>query len=102
MAQLERFRSGQFQEASCQTALYHREPGSELYGLHVGCYKIKLRQQSVRLVYYVEDSHLMVTVVAADNREDSVVYEFAIARLSAAAAALTKALPDKLKKQPGR
>jgi len=41
---------------------------------------------------------LLVTVVAIDKREDGVAYESAIARLSATAAALTKALRDKLKK----
>lgn len=75
-----------------------RVPGGELHGPLAGCYKIKLRQQGVRLVYSVEDDHLLVTVVAVDKREDGVVYESAIARLSAAAAALTKALREKLKK----
>lgn len=75
-----------------------RVPGGELHGPLAGCYKIKLRQQGVRLVYSVEDDHLLVTVVAVDKREDGVVYESAIARLSAAAAALTEALRDKLKK----
>ena len=73
-------------------------PGGELHGPLAGCYKIKLRQQGVRLVYSVEDDHLLVTVVAVDKREDGVVYESAMARLSAAAAALSKALRDKLKK----
>ena len=73
-------------------------PGGELHGSLAGCYKIKLRQQGVRLVYSVEDGHLLVTVIAVDRREDGVVYESAIARLSAAATALTKALRDKLKK----
>ena len=72
--------------------------GGELHGPLAGCYKIKLRQQGVRLVYSVEDDHLLVTVVAVDKREDGVVYESAMARLSAAAAALTKALREKLKK----
>lgn len=44
------------------------------------------------------DDHLLVTVVAVDKREDGVLYESSIARLSAAAAALTKAQQDKLKK----
>jgi mRNA interferase RelE/StbE len=62
-----------------------RVPGGELHGPLAGCYKIKLRQQGVRLVYSVEDDHLLVTVVAVDKREDGVVYGSAIARLSAAA-----------------
>lgn len=67
-------------------------PGGELHGPLVGCYKIKLRQQGARLVYSVEDDRLLVTVIAVDKREDGVVYESAISRLSAAAAALSKAL----------
>jgi len=73
-------------------------PGGELHGPLAGCYKIKLRQQGVRLVYSVEDDHLLVTVVAVDKREDGVVYESAVARLSAVAATFSKALRDKLKK----
>lgn len=73
-------------------------PGGELHGALAGCYKVKLRQQGVRLVYSVEDGHLMVTVIAVDKREDGVVYESAMTRLSAAASALTKALRDKIKK----
>jgi mRNA interferase RelE/StbE len=63
-----------------------------------GCYKIKLRQHRVRLVYSVEDDHLLVTVVAVDKREDSVVYESSLARLSKAVAAIDKAKRDKLKR----
>lgn len=73
-------------------------PGGELHGPLVGCYKIKLRQQGVRLIYSVEDDRLLVTVVAVDKREDGVVYESSVARLSAAAKALSKALREKLKK----
>ena len=73
-------------------------PGGELHGPLAGCYKIKLRQQGARLVYSVEDDHLLVTVVAMDKREDGVVYRSAVARLSAAAEALAKALRGKLKK----
>ena len=57
-------------------------PGGKLHGELAGCYKIKLRQQGVRLVYYVEDDLLIVTVVVIDKREDGVAYQSAIARLS--------------------
>jgi mRNA interferase RelE/StbE len=73
-------------------------PGGELHGPLAGCYKIKLRQHGARLVYSVEDDHLLVTVVAVDRREDGVVYQSAMARLSETAEALAKALRDKLKK----
>lgn len=72
-------------------------PGGELHGALAGCYKIKLRQQGVRLVYAVEDDCLVVTVIAVDKREDGVVYESALARLSEVAAALAQALRSKLK-----
>lgn len=72
--------------------------GGELHGPLAGCYKIKLRQQGARLVYSVEDDHLLVTVVAVGKREDGVAYQSSVARLSAAAAALSKALRDKLEK----
>jgi mRNA interferase RelE/StbE len=61
-------------------------PGGELHGPLAGCYKIKLRQQGVRLVYSVEDDCLIVTVIAIDKREDGVVYESSLARMSRAAA----------------
>ena len=73
-------------------------PGGELHGPLAGCYKIKLRQQGVRLVYSVEDDHLLVTVIAVDKREDGVVYDSAMTRLSEAAAVLSKALRNKLTK----
>lgn len=73
-------------------------PGGQLHGPLAGCYKIKLRQQGVRLVYFVEDDHLLVTVVAVDKRENEVVYESALARLFVAASALTKKSQDKPKK----
>ncbi len=73
-------------------------PGGALHGPLAGCYKIKLRQQGVRLVYSVEDDHLLVTVIAVGRREDAVAYESAIVRLSAAAGALSSALRVK----PGR
>jgi mRNA interferase RelE/StbE len=73
-------------------------PGGALHGPLAGCYKIKLRKQGVRLVYFVEDDHLLVTVLAVDKREDGVVYGTAMSRLPAAAAAITQALRDRLKK----
>lgn len=73
-------------------------PGAALHGPLAGCYKIKLRQQGVRLVYSVEDDHLLVTVIAIDKREDGAVYQSARGRLSTTVAALSKALRDKLKK----
>ena len=72
-------------------------PGGELHGPLAGCYKIKLRKQGARLVYSVEDDHLLVTVVAVDKREDGVVYHSSVARLSGVANAIAKTLSGKLK-----
>lgn len=58
--------------------------GGKLHGPLSGCYKIKLRQQGVRLVYSVEDDHLVVTVIAVDKREDGAVYDSSAARVEAA------------------
>ena len=74
-------------------------PGGELHGELAGCYKIKLRKQGVRLVYLVEDDHLLVTVIAVDKREDGVVYQSAVNRLTKVAARLASAWRDRLKKK---
>lgn len=73
-------------------------PGGALHGPLAGCYKIKLRQQGIRLVYSVEDDHLLVTVITVDKREDGAAYQSALLRLAAAAEAMSKAMRDKLKK----
>jgi len=64
-----------------------------LHGALAGHYKIKLRKQGYRLVYRVEDDILMVMVMAVDKREDSAVYQSAMARLSELVADLGKAAP---------
>jgi mRNA interferase RelE/StbE len=46
------------------------------------CYKIKLRRSGYRLVYQVEDSRLVVLVVAIGKRDRSLVYEAAGHRLA--------------------
>lgn len=62
-------------------------PGGALHGELAGFYKIKLRQQGVRLVYGVEDDALVVMVMAVDKREDNAVYASALSRISKKAAA---------------
>lgn len=57
-------------------------PGGALHDDLIGCYKIKLKKQGVRLVYRVEEDALVVMVMAVDRREDSVVYRSALARLA--------------------
>ena len=67
-------------------------PGAALHGALVGHYKIKLNKQGYRLVYGVQDDVLIVMVMAVDKREDSVVYQSAMARVSEKMAELAKAV----------
>lgn len=66
-------------------------PGSELHGALAGHYKIKLRKQGYRLVYGVQDDALIVMVMSVDKREDSAVYQSALARIAEMVSALAKA-----------
>lgn len=66
-------------------------PGAELHGALAGHYKIKLRKQGYRLVYGVQDDVLIVMVMAVDKREDSAVYQSALARVAALVGELGKA-----------
>ena len=63
-------------------------PGGALHGDLLGCYKIKLRKQGIRLVYRVEDGALIVMVMAVDKREDVMVYRSATERIRELASAL--------------
>lgn len=72
-------------------------PGAALHGALVGHYKIKLNKQGYRLVYGVQDDVLIVMVMAVDKREDSVVYQSAVARVSEKMAGLAKAIQKRLK-----
>ena len=66
-------------------------PGGALKGDLLGCYKIKLRKQGIRLVYRVEDDALIVMVLAVDRREDSLAYRAALGRLAETVQRLAKA-----------
>ena len=57
-------------------------PGSELHGALAGHCKIKLRKQGYRLVYGVQEDVVVVMVMAIDKREDSAVYQSAVARIA--------------------
>jgi mRNA interferase RelE/StbE len=65
-------------------------PGAELTRDLLGCYKIKLLKQGVRLVYRVADDALIVLVLAVDRREESAAYKSAIERLASAITILGK------------
>ena len=68
-------------------------PGGELHGALAGHYKIKLRKQGYRLVYGVQDDVLIVMVMAVDKREDNVVYQSALVRISEMISNITKPVP---------
>ena len=72
-------------------------PGAVLHGALAGHYKIKFNGQGYRLVYGVQDDVLIVMVMAVDKREDSVVYQSAMARVSEKMAGLAKAVQKRLK-----
>ena len=57
---------------------------------------IKKKGQGYRLVYGVQDDVLIVMVMAVDKREDSVVYQLAMARVSEKMAELAKAIKKRL------
>ena len=44
-------------------------------------YKIKLRRLGYRLVYYVEDKVVTVTVVAVGKRDRNEIYDIALSRM---------------------
>jgi len=70
-------------------------PGGELHGALAGHYKIKLRKQGYRLVYGVQEDVLVVMVMAIDKREDSAVYQSAVARISQMLVERAKAEPKR-------
>lgn len=68
-------------------------PGAALHGALAGHYKIKLiklNKHGYRLVFGVQDDVLIVMVMAVDKREDSVVYQAAMQRVSEKQAELAK------------
>ena len=72
-------------------------PGAALHGALAGHYKIKLNKQGYRLVYGVQDDVLIVMVMAVDKREDSVVYQSAVQRVTEKMAELVKAVQKRAK-----
>lgn len=55
-------------------------PSARLSGMP-NCYKIKLRSAGYRLVYQVEDTTLIVLVVAVGRRDRNLVYKIAAGRI---------------------
>ncbi len=55
-------------------------PAAALRGMK-DCYKIKLRQAGIRLVYRVDDEVVFVTVITIGRRDSDQVYTQAATRL---------------------
>jgi mRNA interferase RelE/StbE len=77
-------------------------PGGALTDDLLGCYKIKLNKQGVRLVYRVQDDVLIVMVMAVDRREDGLVYRSALARLTDTIKTLAQPAREALTPKPKR
>jgi mRNA interferase RelE/StbE len=72
-------------------------PGAALHGALAGHYKIKLNKQGYRLVYGVQDDVLIVMVMAVEKREDRLVYQSAVARVSEQVTALARMVQKRSK-----
>lgn len=46
------------------------------------CYKIKLKDAGIRLVYAISDDNIFIVIVAIGKRNDNEVYETALTRIS--------------------
>ena len=71
--------------------------GGALHGDLLGCYKIKLKKQGIRLVYRVDDGALIVMVMAVDKREDAAVYRSAMERVNELVSSLDAATASRPK-----
>lgn len=72
-------------------------PGAALHGALEGHDRIKLNWQGYRLVQGVQDDVLILMMMAVDKREDSALYQSAMARVSERMAGLTQAAQKRLK-----
>lgn len=69
----------QFKKKLAERLAEPRVPSAKLAG-HSDRYKIKLRSIGYRLVYEVQDGHLIVLVVAVGKRDKNAVYKAAESR----------------------
>ncbi len=69
----------QFKKKLAERLVEPRLPSAKLSG-HVDRYKIKLRSVGYRLVYEVQDSTLVVLVIAVGKRDKNAVYRVAETR----------------------
>jgi mRNA interferase RelE/StbE len=69
----------QFKKKLAERLTEPRVPSAKLCG-HADRYKIKLRSAGYRLVYEVQDSRVVVLVVAVGKRDKNAVYRIAETR----------------------
>ncbi|MDA8427670.1 MAG: type II toxin-antitoxin system RelE/ParE family toxin [Geobacteraceae bacterium] len=70
----------QFKKKLAERLVRPRVASAKLSGMP-DCYKIKLKNAGYRLVYQVDDKHIVVIVVAVGKRENLAVYRSAGDRL---------------------
>jgi mRNA interferase RelE/StbE len=70
----------QFKKKLAERLVRPRVASAKLSGMP-DCYKIKLNNAGYRLVYQVDDKHIVVIVVAVGKRENLAVYRSAGDRL---------------------
>ena len=64
----------QFKNKLKERTVHPRNPASQLRGFK-DVYKIKLRSVGYRLVYEVDDSEIVIYVVAVGRRDHNLVYD---------------------------
>lgn len=70
----------QFKKKLVERLVRPRVASAKLSGM-ADCYKIKLKNAGYRLIYQVNDEHIVVIVVAVGKRENLAVYRSAGERL---------------------
>jgi len=70
----------QFKKKLAERLVRPRVESARLSGM-TDCYKIKLKNAGYRLIYQVNDEHIVVIVVAVGKRENLAVYRSAGERL---------------------
>lgn len=71
----------QFKKKLAERLVRPRVASAKLSGM-ADCYKIKLKNAGYRLVYQIDDKHIVVIVVAVGKRENLAVYRSAGGRLN--------------------
>jgi mRNA interferase RelE/StbE len=70
----------QFKKKLSERLIDPHVPSAKLRAMP-GCYKIKLRAAGYRLVYQVDDTVVIIVVVAVGKRDRNLVYNAAVGRI---------------------